>query len=83
MYWLVEESQKQLICQESFPAMVMRFLEPTMSPRKSAQVKQLCLELLLSLTESEIGRKYIATHFNVNKYAFLSANLPFSEEQTL
>ena len=45
---------------------VMRFLDPS-ALKKRRQVKLSCLNLLLSLTESEIARKYVATQFNLTE----------------
>ncbi|KAF6019636.1 TTC12 [Bugula neritina] len=59
-----EESQKQLLCQPSFPNMVMRFLDSKVL-RKKRQLRFSCLSLLLSLSEKEIARKYICTQFDI------------------
>lgn len=63
-YVIVEESQKRLLNQKPFIDIVMKFLNPQ-SLKKKGKVKEACLNLMLTISESAIGRKYIATQFDV------------------
>ena len=62
----IEESQRQLLCSPNFVTMMMRFLHPTALKRKMA-LKESGLSLMLSLSETEIGRKHVATQFNITQ----------------
>lgn len=44
---------------ELFPHCIFKFLDPNVL-KKKRQVKERCLDLLLTLSESDVGRKNIA-----------------------